>query len=405
MNGQEYWICLQSALGAGAKLSNIIDCFGSPKELFEAGPNEWKMSGVLSKGQVERLKKADADEAKRIIGTCGKNGWHIITPDSLEYPDRLRDLIDFPAVLYIWGELPKVDEEVLISIVGTRNATAYGLEVAQRLSSGIVKAGAIVVSGGALGIDSAAHKGALMAGGKTIAFLGCGLGNSYLSTNKSLRETIAKNGAVISEYPPFCPASKITFPIRNRLISGISLGTVIIEAGEKSGSLITADFALQQGKDVFAVPGSVISSAYTGTNKLIQDGAKPVFSAADVLDEYKSQFSKKLNVNDNLTLINEKFGRPKPKEMNKRENKYNIIKETAKQPFEIHKEEKKPLPKDMSDSARMVYEMICKSPMHVDEIMDASKLAPREVLSILTQLEMYGLIKPDSGRRYRKILI
>lgn len=192
-----------------------------------------------------------------------------------------------------------------MAVVGTRSATPYGHKTAFRLSYRLAECGALIVSGGALGIDSEAHRGALQAGGRTIAVLGCSIDYPYLSANAELRKMISEHGALISEYPPGTPPSKVSFPIRNRLISGLALGTVVVEASIKSGSLITADHALNQGKDVFAVPGNIMSSAYAGSNRLLSDGAKPVFSAADILSEYTSQYPHKINMDTAYTIIGE----------------------------------------------------------------------------------------------------
>lgn len=198
-------------------------------------------------------------------------------------------------MLFVWGDETILNSEVMLSVVGTRKASNYSMRVTRLLSSKLARAGAVIVSGGALGVDSAAHTGA-MEGGRTIAVLGCGFGTDYLRDNAALRREISKNGAVITEYFPFTPASRTTFPMRNRIISGMSLGTIVVEAGERSGSLITARLALSEGRDVFAVPGEVITSAFTGTNRLIHDGAKPVFTALDVLEEYYYTYPDKIDL-------------------------------------------------------------------------------------------------------------
>ena len=281
----EFWIWLQNGLGAGARTDEILSYFSTPEQLYLAGSREWRMSGLFTQRKIEKLLSSTPSETGRILNECKLKGYSIITPDSEEYPDRFKNLSDMPLVLYGIGDCSVLKDELSIGIVGTRNASQYGIEIAQKLSFSLASSGATIVSGGALGVDSEAHAGAMLAKGRTLAFLGCGLSVDYLRENAPLRRAITRYGAVVSEYDPFAPAGRTTFPIRNRLISGASLGVVVIEAGVKSGSLITADRALEQGKDVFAVPGDIVRSSFDGTNHLIQNGAKPVFSAADVLSD------------------------------------------------------------------------------------------------------------------------
>src|SRR3989338_50525 len=203
-----------------------------------------------------------------------------------KFPERVRRIHQPPAALFLLGEL-KTEDENAVAIVGARQCTAYGRQVAYDLAYELAKRGITVVSGMALGIDGEAHKGALDAGGRTIAVLGSGVDEKsiYPHTHISLAERISKNGAVLSEFPPGTPSYPSNFPQRNRIVSALSLGVVVVEAGEKSGSLITANFALEQGKEVFAVPGPIYSPASVGANLLIQQGAKLIRHADDILEE------------------------------------------------------------------------------------------------------------------------
>lgn len=286
----EYWIWLQTALGAGARTDDILSYFETPEKLYLAGSEEWRLSGLFTAKKIEALRSTTPSETGKILKECNQKGYTIITPDSVLYPDRLRMLSDMPLVIYGLGDCSVIKDELSIGIVGTRNASAYGIETAQKLSYRLAQAGTTIVSGGALGIDSEAHAGAMLAKGRTFAFLGCGLSYDYLKENAPLRRAITRYGAVFSEYQPFAAPTRASFPIRNRLISGTTLGVVVIEAGIKSGSLITANKALEQGKDVFAVPGDIVRSSFDGANHLIQNGAKPVFSAADILAEYEYRY-------------------------------------------------------------------------------------------------------------------
>ncbi len=198
-------------------------------------------------------------------------------------------------MLYVDGTVPDWNRQLTLGIVGTRQASAYAVQVCDIMAKGVAGAGAIVVSGGALGIDSTAHKGAMLAGGTTVAVLGCGLGTRYLMQNEPLRAEIRSHGALVTEFRPFTPAGRHTFPLRNRLISGMSEGLLVVEAGSHSGSLITARCALEQGRDVYAVPGSVLSTDFAGTNDLINDGAYVVTQPVQLLSGYAERYHLDLN--------------------------------------------------------------------------------------------------------------
>jgi DNA processing protein len=305
-----------------------------------------------------------------------------------------------PLVLYAMGDASVLKDTVSIGVVGTRDASNYGIETAQKLSFSLASCGVTIVSGGALGIDSEAHAGAMLAKGRTAAFLGCGLSYDYLKENASLRRAITKYGAVISEYSPFTPASRTTFPIRNRLISGLTLGTLVIEAGVKSGSLITANYALEQGKDVFAVPGDIVRSSFDGANHLIKNGAKPVFSAMDILSEYEYLYGDLIDFNKaNISLSQIPYVeyRKKTRETVARE-KAPIQKMTVEQ--EVEKIEKKELSDSYSLEAKKVYSVLNENPTHIDDILRQTSLKMSDVLSALTELELMGDVKQTEGKKY-----
>jgi DNA processing protein len=388
----EFWIWLSRTLGAGAKTGDLISYFGSPRDMYEAGSNEWRLSGLLTKKQIESLKQFSPSQSSDIYKICEKNRWHIVTPSSSFYPVMLMDLPDMPAALFVDGDCSVLKSRVNIAFVGTRKASEYSRKIAYSLSYEISRAGAVVVSGGALGIDSASHEGALRAGGKTVAVLGCGLGTDYLQENAALRNDISKNGALITEFLPFTPASRTTFPIRNRIISGMSAGTVVIEAGARSGSLITANLALSQGREVFAVPGDLTSSSYTGTNNLIRDGCIPVFEAEDIVrpfrfvyPEFRLKDGEKAPAFEPLTEENSK---------------------KASQKDEVIKEEKPVIKRtdiSLSQNAKKVYDIFGQIPLHIDEITEKSALPSSQVLAALTELELYGLVALENGRKYKII--
>ena len=324
-----------------------------------------------------------------------------------EFPARLKNLSDMPLVLYAMGDCSVLNDTVSIGMVGTRNASNYGIEIAQKLSFSLASSGATIVSGGALGIDSEAHAGAMLAKGRTLAFLGCGLSVNYLMENASLRRAITRYGAVVSEYSPFTPASRITFPARNRLISGVSLGVVVVEAGVKSGSLITANKALAQGKDVFAVPGDIVRSSFDGTNHLIKNGAKPVFNAGDVLCEYEYLYGDLIDLSKakvNISTIPYVEYRKKKTTQSKKQSasieKNNEIK-TEKTPVKVNS--RKNLPEDMSDEIKIVYSVLNENGVHIDDIVRETNLKMNVVLSSLTELELLDLVRLENGKKYKII--
>jgi len=400
MDSGIYWIWLQTGLGIRARAGEILAAFESPRAMYEAGPSAWRISGVLTPGQVSRLENSSLEQAKRINALCEKNGWGVVTPDSPDYPERLLQTDDFPLVLYCWGDLGKLKGKLPIAVVGTRNPSVHSVDITGRLSLSLASSGAAIVSGGALGIDSAAHAGALYGKGTTAAVLGCGLACRYLMNNYPLRRDIAASGAVISEYPPETPVSARNFPIRNRIISGMCCATVVIEAGERSGSLITANLALEQGRDVFAVPGDVINSSFSGANKLIREGAKPVFSAADVLEEYAYRFP---------GLLREPFDtRP----LGSVPPVFDSLQGTVKappRPLQSPRENtgqakpapvKKPLPPGTDPNAAAVYAVLGAAPTHIDDIVRATGLSVSQAGIALTQLELSGVAQLTSGKRY-----
>ena len=402
MNYDLYWVWLSLGLGAGASCLDLVTYFEwNPYEIYGSTFNEIFSLNVLNKKRVEKLKSFPIEKAEEILRVSKENGWKIITPSSEYYPPNLLHLQDLPLVLYVQGDETVLTNEMSVSVVGARKASDYGKAVARALSSAMASLGFTIVSGGALGIDSAAHQGALDENGKTICVLGCGLGTKYLMENQPLRDKIVKNGAVITEFPPMTPASRTTFPLRNRIISGLTLGTVVVEAGEKSGSLITARLASEQGRDVFAVPGDLVSSSFLGTNNLIRNGATPVFSLNDVLEEYCYRFFDKLN--NETRLPDDEIMRRAQEYLLANEVKEEVKKEEPKE--KIVKEEKvtvkKVPPSYLTPNALKVYELIQNEPIHVDEITNICKLSTDATLSALTELEIYGLITQISGRRYK----
>jgi DNA processing protein len=278
-----YWLKLSRIDNLRATIKiDLITALGGAKNVFDA-KKEILLKAGLTAQQYETLHSDIlSQEVKKIIEICSKKNINILPICHDEYPEMLKYIPDPPLVLYVTGNIPKANA---VAIVGSRKASGYGVDTAFKIASELALSDIVIVSGMARGIDTAAHSGALDAGGKTVAVLGCGVDVVYPPENRNLMERILKSGAVISEYPPGIPPSTFNFPARNRIISGMSLGTLVVEAGLKSGSLITANCALEQGRDVFSIPGNITNYNSMGTNRLIKDGAKIVLDSDDILEE------------------------------------------------------------------------------------------------------------------------
>lgn len=392
----EYWIWLQRTLGAGKEMGELLSYFGDPRKIYEAGRNNLLMSGIINRKIADSLAVYSPSESYTVMKQCENNGWKIITYDDECYPTSLKDINDSPVVLYVHGDETILNSRFCIGIVGTRKASEYGIKAARDISCALVQTKAVIVSGGALGIDTAAHKAAIEAGGKTIAFLGSGLGSDYLPENEPLRRSIAENGALVSEYLPFTPPTRYSFPVRNRLISGISRGTVVVEASEKSGSVVTAQHAIKQGRDIFAVPGEIFNKRHAGTNHLINNGAVPVFNVSDVIDYYSDVI---MSLNGGvIPEINYNFSADNVSETNT--SVQVTWKTVEKEPPVKKKQEKAQLPPYATENAVKLYGIITGEPKTVDEFVIESGIAVQDVLSAVTELELYGLVMMYSGKRY-----
>lgn len=378
-----YWLWLQHALGAGSSKQNrILSAYPSLCDFYNAGKQAWLLEGYFSQKEIRNMTTWSVSEAAALLEYSEKTGQRIITPESTAYPELLRQIPNPPCALYVKGKIPDLNSIPTIAIVGTRKATSSGRTAARSISFELAKKGAVVVSGGALGIDTAAHQGALQAGGKTICVLGCGIDTNYLMVNASMRDAIEQNGALISEYPPDTQALSSNFPIRNRIISGLSLGTLVVEAAVRSGSLITADFALDQGRDVFAVPADIYSPVSQGVNNLIKCGAKPVSRADEILEEYADRFFNKILLDGGETnAIIEDNGASK--QIPADEPKTDFLKDEA-----------------LSDDAKKFYTCLTKAPRHISEIGEKTGLPAPRLLSAVTELELAGAVKSFSGGRY-----
>lgn len=395
----EYWIWLQRALGAGKKISDYLLYYGDPRNIYEAGREKLLKTGIIDRKIIDALAEYSPSQSYSIMKQCEDNGWKIIAYDNEYYPPLLRKINDSPLVLYVQGDETVLAKQFSMGIVGTRKASGYGIKVAKDISKILVQAGSVIVSGGALGIDSASHEAAIEAGGKTVAILGGGLGNSYLSQNEPLRQRIAENGALVSEYFPFEEPTVKSFPIRNRLISGMCRGTIVVEAKIKSGSIGTANHAKKQGRPVFAVPGEMFDLNFEGTNYLINNGALPLFNVADIVNYYKDMI---MSENDGempeieYSVPSEKE-RPVKSESEKRE-----IREIKEKPqVEKKKQHQKvQLPETATENAVKLYGIITEIAKTADEYVEETGMSVQDMFAAITELEIYGVVTMYSGNRY-----
>lgn len=427
MNNQTvYWLWIQQAIGYSSnRISKILEHYTFAEEFYRSSFEDKLACGCFGKGDLSALKNLSLDKAAAIIKRCERCNIDIVTIGDIYYPDRLKNIPDPPVALFVKGDASVLSDDLSIAMVGTRSATPYGRKTAFDFAYNLSKNGVTIISGGALGIDTCSHRGALQAGGKTICVLGCGLEYGYLRDNEPMRREIAKNGAVVSEYPPDMPASRFTFPCRNRIISGLAKGVLVVEAGERSGSLITANLALEQNRDVFAVPGNAAKSVSFGTDRLIEDGAKSCTSAYDILEEYNKRY-----VSDKmcpppvvkiepLTLFESEENQSV--DINRKDNKISKSNKeknkkksgNGKSGKEIDKDKDKdswsePIPKlsddelcDLSENAKIIIRLFDENEIHIDTITEKAGLPIGAVHSAVTELEMFDFIESLQGRRYK----
>lgn len=355
------WVALQMVSGLGnIACKNLLDKFGNPENIFQANISDlMEVDGVRKEVIKKIAKKEFLAEPLEMLKRVEQCGARIITYADPTYPAALKEIYDPPVVLYIKGQDIPLNA-TFVAVVGSRNPTPYGLKSAEKIGQGLARRGLGVVSGMARGIDSAAHWGCLGGRGFTIGVLGTGIDFIYPRSNKKLMHQIIQKGAVISEFPLGTPPEPKNFPIRNRIISGLSRGVVVVEATRNSGSLITASLALEQGREVFAIPGSIYSFKSTGCHLLLKQGATLIENSDDVLNE--------LGLNYEYTTRRDTFD-------------------------EIE------LP-PMGESEKAIYEMIGDYPIHIDQVARQGNLEPGKASGILTRMELKGLIRQLPGKMF-----
>lgn len=356
MEDKRYWIGFTLVKGIGAvRFQRLLERFGNAESAWRAAPAELAEAG-LSLKLIERVVAVrEKVDLSQIWEQTRSKRIQVLTWLDEAYPQRLKEIEQPPPVLYLRGELLPEDTWA-VSIVGTRRVTSYGRQVTEEIASFLAANGITVVSGLARGVDSIAHTAALKAGGRTLSVLGSGVDRIYPPENRVLADQIIEHGAVLSDYAPGTPPESSNFPPRNRIISGLSMAVVVIEAGKTSGALITAEFAAEQGREIFAVPGNILAPQSKGTNKLIQQGAHPLLSASDIMQAL------------NLTRVGQ------------------------------HKAARKVLPAD--DVEAKLLTAMRDEPLHVDEIRNQTGLPVEKVSATLVMMELKGMVRQVGNMQY-----
>jgi DNA processing protein len=356
MNDKKYWVGFNLIKGIGAvRMQALINHFENLESAWKAAPADLAAAGLGAK-LIERLIQArDQVDLEKVWARIEAEKIKILTWEDEAYPQRLKEIEQPPPVLYVRGEyLP--DDLYAVAIVGTRRVTPYGRQITEELSSYLASNGITVISGLARGVDAIAHQTALKAGGRTIGVLGSGVDKIYPPEHRPLAHQMMNHGAIVSDYAPGTPPEASNFPPRNRIVSGLSMAVVVVEAGETSGALITAEFAAEQGRDVFAVPGSILAPQSKGTNKLIQQGALPLLSINDLMQSL------------NLTSMSE------------------------------HKVARRIIPSDETEARPM--NVLSAQPLHVDEIRNQTELPIEKVSATLALMELKGMVRQVGGMNY-----
>ena len=381
------WIWLQNCIGFSSnKAKKIFEFFEKPEDIFIADEKTIRESDIFSERIIERIMNKDLSYAKKIYNDCIKLGYNVISIFDDVYPQKLKQIQDCPLLLYVDGEIPETENVLCAAVVGSRAATDRSMKMAFDISAGLVLNDALVVSGGAEGVDTAAHRGAMSCDGKTICVLGCGINDNYLIKNLAMRNEIAKHGAVISEYPPFMSHQRYTFIQRNRIIAGICECTLVVQAGSHSGALSTAEQALKNKRKLFIVKGSENNPDFTGSNSLEKIGAVPIENHSQILDWYKNPDTvQKENIVDKKTEYHQK---------SIKQMKLNGVFEKD------YEEENKILPEQLTENAVLVYHTISDIPFDSDDIALSAGLDTNIVKAALTELEIFGLIREVVGKGY-----
>ncbi len=407
MAALKYWVWLSCLKGLRpASAVRLCAAMGGPEKLFFASREDLVLAGATEK-EADQLSDRSLARTAAAMEACAAKGIRILTLTDAEYPDRLKNIYDPPVVLYVRGTLPSVDEEAAVAVAGTRKCTPYGLRMSERMGFEMAREGCMIVSGLAKGIDAAAVRGALKAGGRVIGVVGCGPDVVYPAENRELFDDVVCTGAIVSEYPPGTEPAPWRFPARNRILSGLSIGVVIIEAPEKSGALITAARALEQGRDVFALPANADSPFSAGSNRLIRAGAIPVLRGADIAEEYRALYPEKLTRDAEETLVPEPPDSRNASVEGNGWDEYGTPETVRKIPVDKEKtteydklSQSVAMLPELSPDEKAVYESLKETDLHVNDLIELTGMSGGRVLASLTLLEIRGLVSRYPGQRF-----
>lgn len=408
------WLSTRHHISDRVKVE-LVRHFQDPEAVYFADSDSFdQIEGLTEEGKAA-LSDKNLQEAEKILRDCQKENLGILTYQDAAYPARLKNISDPPLVFYYKGRLPDFDGSPLIGVVGTRKASAYGMNAAKKLGYQIARCGGIVVSGMAYGIDGMATRGALTAGTPAVGILGCGADVVYPLSNKGLFADMEQYGCLLSEFIPGTPPIGRNFPKRNRIISGLSCGVLVVEAPEKSGALITAQLALEQGRDVFVVPGNIDVDTFVGSNRLLRDGAIAISSGWDIMSEYELQFPEKIrkfdapmrqkadDMNPEFSAQTEKIQpkvAQKPKllgknKVSKQKTNKKVIDNEADSPYSDLEDKLPPL---LIDEQKIV-SALTKEPRPVDDVIAETGMPTAKMLAALTLLQVKGIVKQHPGKR------
>ena len=411
-----HWIWLATRHGISDRVKvELVRHFQDPENIYFADPDSFRQLEDLTEEGIAALLDKDLRPAEKILDDCNRENLRILTYRDAAYPNRLKNISDPPLVFYYKGRLPDFDGLPVIGVVGTRKASAYGLTAAKRLGYQIARCGGLVVSGMASGIDTMAMRGALTAGGPVIGILGCGAEQVYPPFNGPLFADTESYGCILSEFPPGTPPLGRNFPKRNRIISGLSCGVLVVEAPERSGALITARQAADQGRDVFVVPGNIDVDTFVGSNRLLRDGAIAVSHGWDILSEYEALFPDKISKDlggtsqkayaDEVAIsaerekevrkVAQKPGKPAQKKPGKPKDEKKDIDKAATTPYSDLNDI---LPK-LSAEEQAIVAAVKDGERLVDDVIAETGLPVSKVLAMLTLLEVKGVVKRLPGKR------
>ena len=404
-----HWIWLATRQSVSDRMKvELLRHFQDPEEIYYAREGDFRHIEGLSEEGLSSLSDKSLQQAEAVLHQCNREKLGILTFQDASYPSRLKNISDPPVVLYYKGRLPDFDGTPLIGVVGTRRASAYGLTAAKRMGYQIARCGGIVVSGMAAGIDGMAMSGALTAGREVVGVLGCGADIVYPPSNRPLYGDVEKYGCILSEFLPGTPPIGRNFPRRNRIISGLSCGVLVVEAPEKSGALITAHQALDQGRDVFVVPGNIDVDSFVGSNRLLRDGAIAVSSGWDILSEYQAVYPDKIVREEgkvHLTVypdevqtpakVAQKCALPKKNKAKKAADDKKVIDNPAPPTYsDVNKDLSR-----LSDQERALADALSGGERLVDDVIAELGLPAAKVLSMLTILEIKGYVRRLPGKR------